>query len=227
MAMIFPYGHSGAAAERVLFWTARSRHTNGTDESDAIDNRQGAADGHNAPMVRDDETAQPGLVCLRHELHGRDMKGGGSVRFVKRQLGGAGLGCIHASDGDRRAGFVNDNGRDSTAKPLRVLMGGLNHRPRYIKRHRSDSRFVLAEERGVDVDRRLVFGGHVNIFEDCVHGTDDLALLAVDTDVWIDIELRCARRGMNARYRADFNAGAIIGAQGGDHVRHGFSFRNK
>ena len=68
MAMGLHTAIGDAAAERVLFGTARSRHTNGTDESDAIDNRQGAADGHNAPMVRDDETAQPGLVCLRDGL---------------------------------------------------------------------------------------------------------------------------------------------------------------
>jgi hypothetical protein len=30
---------------------------------------------------------------------------------------------------------------------------------------------------------------------------------------------------MNARYRADFNTGSIIGAQSGDDVRHGSSFR--
>jgi hypothetical protein len=32
-----------------------------------------------------------------------------------------------------------------------------------------------------------VFGWHVDIFEDRVHGTHDLALLAVDADVRIDV----------------------------------------
>ena len=72
VSVIFPHGHGGAAAENVLVGTARSRHTNGADDSNTVDNRQGAADGHDVPMVRDDETAQPGLVCLRHELRGRE-----------------------------------------------------------------------------------------------------------------------------------------------------------
>ena len=213
MSVIFPHGHGGAAAEHILVGTGRSCHTNGTDERDTVDNRHGTADGHDVPMVRDDETAQPGLACLRHEHRCREVKGGSGVGFVKRQLGGSGLSFIHASDGDRRAGFIHDDSRDRVAKPLRVLVRGLNHRPRYVKRHRSDGRFVLAEESGVDVDRRLVFGGHVDILEDRVHGTHDLALLAVDADVRIDVELRCARRGMNAGHGADFNAGSIIGAQ--------------
>src|SRR5947209_17695696 len=86
VSVIFPHGHGGAAAENVLVGTARSRHTNGADDRDAVDNRHGTADGHDVPMVRDDETAQPGLLCLWHELHGGDVKGGGSIRFVKRQL---------------------------------------------------------------------------------------------------------------------------------------------
>ena len=170
MSVIFPHGHGSATAEHILVGTARSCHPDGADKRDAVDNRHGSTDGHDAPTVRNDETAQPGLACLRHEHCCREVKGGGGVRFVKRQLGGLELSFIHTPNGDRRAGFIYDDSCDRIAKPLRVLVRGLNHRPRYIKRHRSNGRFVLAEESGVDVDRRLMFGGHVDILEDRVHG---------------------------------------------------------
>src|SRR5438445_4548952 len=79
--VIFPHGHGGAAAEHILVGTARSRHTNGADERDAVDNRQGATDGHDVPMVRDDQPAHPGLACLRHKHRCREVKGSGGVRF--------------------------------------------------------------------------------------------------------------------------------------------------
>jgi hypothetical protein len=69
----------------------------------------------------------------------------------------------------------------------------------------------LAEESGVEVDRRLVFGGHVDILEDRVHGTYDLALLAVDADFRIDIKLRRTGFGVNARHRTNFYASAVVG----------------
>ena len=55
--VIFPHGHGSAAAQNVLVGTARSRHPNGADERDAVDNRHGTADGHDPPTVRNDETA--------------------------------------------------------------------------------------------------------------------------------------------------------------------------
>jgi hypothetical protein len=57
-----------------------------------------------------------------------------------------------------------------------------------------------------------MLGGNVNILEDCVHRAYDLALLAIDTDFGIDVELRRAGGRMNARDRADLNASAIVGA---------------
>jgi hypothetical protein len=104
---VFPHRHGGAAAEHILVRTARARHANGANERDT-------------PTVRDDETAQPGLVGVRHELRGYDMKSGGGVRFVQRQLGGVGRGSIHAADSNRSTRFVNDDRRDSVAKPPAV-----------------------------------------------------------------------------------------------------------
>ena len=96
----------------------------------------------------------------------------------------------------------------------------MNHRPRHIERDRSDRRFVLAEKGGVDLDRCHVLGGNVDVFEDRVHRANDLALLAIDADFGIDVELRRAGRGMNARDRTHLDAGAVVGAQAGDDVGH-------
>ena len=49
--VMFPHGHGGTATENVLVGTARSRYTNSADESDAVDNRQGTANGHDVSMV--------------------------------------------------------------------------------------------------------------------------------------------------------------------------------
>jgi hypothetical protein len=71
-----------------------------------------------------------------------------------------------------------------------------------------------------------VFGWHLDILEDRVYGTNDLALLAIDANFRVDVELRRTGHRMNACHGADFNAGAVIGTQAGNHVRHWFSFRS-
>ncbi len=84
--------------------------------------------------------------------------------------------------------------RYGDADHLGVFLGGVNHLPRRVEGDRPDGRFVLAEEGGVDFDRCNMFGRNVDVFEDRVHRTDDLALLAIDTDFGVDVELRRARR---------------------------------
>ena len=63
-------------------------------------------------------------------------------------------------------------------------------------------------------------GGNIDVFEYRVHRADDLALLAVDADFRIDVELRRAGFGVDASDRTDFDAGAVVGAKVGDDVRH-------
>ena len=116
---------------------------------------------------------------------------------------------------------------DRDAEQLRVFLGGVNHLPRHVERHRSDRRFVLAKEGGVYLDRCHVLGGDVDIFEDRVYRANDLALLAIDTDFGIDVELRRAGRRMNACNRTHLDAGAVVGAQAGDDVGHGSSLRSE
>src|SRR5262249_5615377 len=77
---------------------------------------------------------------------------------------------------------------------------------------------------GVDLDGGLVLGRDVYIFEDRVHRTDDLALLAIDTHFGIDIELRSSGFRVDAGDRADFDTCSIVGAQTGDDVRHSLIF---
>ena len=100
-------------------------------------------------------------------------------------------------------------------------MGGLDHRPGGIEGDRADGRFVLAEKSRVNFDRAGVFGGNVDVFEYRVHRADDLALLAIDADFRVDVELRRARLGVDARDRTNFDAGAVVGTKFGDDVGHG------
>src|SRR6266700_3898255 len=88
-------------------------------------------------------------------------------------------------------------------------------------RARADHRLVLPEEAGVEVDGVRMLDGDVDVLEDRIHGTDDLALLAVDAHVGIDVELRGAGPGMDASDRAHLDAGSVVGTQAGDDVRHG------
>src|SRR5439155_24687109 len=97
----------------------------------------------------------------------------------------------------------------------------LHHLPGRLEGDRTDHGFVLPEEAGVDIDGLRVLGRDVDILEDRVDGADDLALLAVDTHVGIDVELRGARPGVDACDRANLDACSIVGAQARDDVRHG------
>jgi hypothetical protein len=65
-----------------------------------------------------------------------------------------------------------------------------------------------------------VLGRDIDILEDRVHRADDLALLAVDAHVGIDVELRGAGPRMDTGDRAHLDAGAIVRAQLSDDVRH-------
>jgi hypothetical protein len=57
-----------------------------------------------------------------------------------------------------------------------------------------------------------MLGRYIDIFEDRVHWTDDLALLAIDANFRIDIKLRRAGFGVDASDGADIDAGAVVGA---------------
>src|SRR5262245_18139024 len=98
------------------------------------------------------------------------------------------------------------------------------HLPRSFYGNRPHCCFVLAKEGGVDLDGGLVLGRDVYIFEDRVHRTDDLTLLAIDTHFGIDIKLRSSGLRVDAGDWADFDARSIVGAQTGDDVRHCSSY---
>src|SRR5262245_59713893 len=98
------------------------------------------------------------------------------------------------------------------------------HLPRRFHGNRPHCCFVLAKEGGIDLDGGLVLGRDVYIFEDRVHRTDDLALLAIDTHYGIDIELRSSGLRVDAGDRADFDTRSIVGAQTGDDLRHCSSY---
>src|SRR5262249_7673609 len=89
-----------------------------------------------------------------------------------------------------------------------------------FERDRADYRFVLAKEGGVDIERLHVLRGDVDVLEDRIDRADDLALLAIDAHVGIDIELRGARPSMDTGNRAHLDAGSIVRAQPSDDVRH-------
>src|SRR5215510_7183454 len=98
------------------------------------------------------------------------------------------------------------------------------HLPRRFNGNRPHCCFILAKEGGVDLDGSLVLGWDVYIFEDRIHRTDDLALLAINTHLGIDIELRRSGLRVDAGDRADFDARSIVGAETGDDVRHCSSY---
>jgi hypothetical protein len=50
--------------------------------------------------------------------------------------------------------------------------------------------------------------------------TDDEALLALDADLGVDVELRCGWRSMDALNWTDLYAGSVLDADVGDHERH-------
>ena len=70
-----------------------------------------------------------------------------------------------------------------------------------LESDRADHRLVLPEEAGVDVDGIRVLGWDIDVLEDRVHRANDLALLAVDAHVGIDIELWCTGPGYGCRRR--------------------------
>src|SRR5262249_61264917 len=130
-------------------------------------------------------------------------------------------GAVHPLDSDGYARLVDHGGRHRDPHAPGVLVRPVHHLPRGLESDRADHRLVLPEEAGVEVDRVRMLDGDVDVLEDRVHGTDDLALLAVDAHVRINVELRGARSGVDAGDRADLDAGTVVGTQAGVDVWHG------
>jgi len=65
-----------------------------------------------------------------------------------------------------------------------------------------------------------VLGRDIDVLEDRVHRANDLALLAVDAHVGVDVELWGAGPGMDAGDGAHLDAGAIVRTQPSNDVRH-------
>ena len=171
--------------------------------------------------MRDDEALQPGLARLSREIRCREVKCGRCIGLADRELGRPRGGAVHPPDGDRNTCFVNHGRRHRNPHALRVRVRPVHHLPCRLERDRADYRFVLPKKGGVDVDGMHVLGGDVDVFEDRIDGTDDLALFAIDAHVGIDVELRGAGPGMDAGDGAHLDAGPIVGTQPGDDVRHG------
>jgi hypothetical protein len=170
--------------------------------------------------MRDDETLQPGLARLSREIGRREVKCGRGIGLADRELGRPRGGAVHPPDGDGNPRLVDDGRRHRNPHAPRVRVRTVHHLPCRLERDRTDYRFVLAKEGGVDIDGIHVLGGDVDVLEDRIDWADDLALLAVDAHVGIDVELRGARPGMDAGNRAHLDAGSIVRAQPSDHVRH-------
>ena len=55
-------GEGGLAAQDILVGRASARDADGADDRDAVEDDETAGRGHQAPLMRDDETLQPGLA---------------------------------------------------------------------------------------------------------------------------------------------------------------------
>jgi len=220
MSGALQYSEGGLAAEDVLLRPATAGHTDGAEDRAAVHDRNTAAFGHDATAVGNDKAAKPWSPRLRRQLCCGQVKGGRRVGLIEGKLCAPGSRLIHPPNGDGRAGLVDDRGRYCHPLSSRVGVSRLHHFPRLVEGNRPHCRFVFAKECGVDLDGGLMFGRDVDIFENRVHRANDLALLAIDADFRVDIELRGPGRGMNAGYRADLDAGAIVGTQTCNDVGH-------
>src|SRR5205814_3954208 len=131
------------------------------------------------------------------------------------------LGAVHPPDGDGNTRFVDHRGRHRDPGAPRVRVRAMHHLPRRLDSDRTHHRLVPPKEARVDVDGLRVLDRDVHILEDRVHRAHDLALLAIDAHVRIDVELRGAGPGMDAGDRAHLDAGPIVGAETRDDVGHG------
>src|SRR5262245_58118184 len=96
----------------------------------------------------------------------------------------------------------------------------MHHRPGGFHGNRPHSRFVLAEETGVDLDGGLMLRREVDIFEDRIHRANDLALLAIDTYFRVDVELRRTWLRVDTGDLTNLDTRSVVGAQTCDDVRH-------
>ena len=107
------------------------------------------------------------------------------------------------------------------AHPPGVRLGLVDHLHRRVRSESCSTALLgLAEERGVLFLGVHVLVGQLDIQEDGIDRADDHALLALDADVRVDVELRRVGRAVDAGDRADLGARPVPDAELGDHVRH-------
>ncbi len=198
----------------------RAGHPDGAEDRDTVHDDDATGGRQDAAVVGDGEASQPGLPRLSRQLRGGHVKGGGRVGLVEGQLRRMRLGAIHPSDGDGTPRFIHDGGRDLDPRRLRVGVRSVDHVPRGLHGDRLDGGLVLAKEDGVHLDGGRVFGGDIDVLEDGIDRADDLALLAVDTHVGIDVELPRPRRRVDAGDRAHLDARSVVGTESRDDVGH-------
>src|SRR5438094_7686960 len=190
MSGALQYSEGGLAAEDVLLGPATARHTDGAEDRAAVHDRNTAAFGHDATAVGNDKAAKPWSPRLRRQLCCGQVKGGRRVGLIEGKLCAPGSRLIHPSNGDGRAGLIDDRGRYCHPLSSRVGVSRMQHFPRPSEGNRPHCRFVFAKECGVDLDECLMFDRDVDIFENSVNGANDLALMVMDGDYIVDIVLR-------------------------------------
>ena len=106
------------------------------------------------------------------------------------------------------------------AHPSCVRLGFVDHLHRRVVRELLDLVLGLAEERGVVFLGLEVLVRQLDVQEDRFDRADDHALLALDADVGVDVELWRLGRGVDAGHRTDLNARPVPDAKLGDDVGH-------
>jgi hypothetical protein len=106
------------------------------------------------------------------------------------------------------------------AHPTGVRLGGLDHLQCVVIGQLLDRFPGLAEEGGVRLLGVYILVRQLDIQEDRLDRADDHALLALDADLRVDVELRRVIGGMDAGDGADLGARPVPDAELGDDVRH-------
>jgi hypothetical protein len=222
MVSVLEYTKGGLTAENIFIGLSSTGYANPTDNHHPVDDGNAAPCWEYAPSMRDHQAAHPGLPRLGRQLGCRYVKGSGGVGFIEGQISRSRFGSVHAPGGDQSAAFVHHGDTDFDTDSAGISVRGIDQLPSLVDGDRLHGGFVFAKERCVDFDGALVLGGNVHIFEDRIHRANYLALLAIDTDFGIDVELKRPGGCVDASDWTNLDAGSIVGAEARDNVRHSF-----
>src|SRR5439155_21577148 len=91
-------GEGGLAAQDILVGRAPARDADGADDRDAFEDHETAGRGQEAPAMRDEEAAQPGLARLSREIGSGEVKGRRRVGLADSELRRPRGGAVHPPD---------------------------------------------------------------------------------------------------------------------------------